>query len=158
MRCTAVTVGFVAVVSICAQAPAPESEYAQALTQAEQLFSKGNQDDVIRLLTPWVQKNPKLAEAQHGLGLAYYQKPDFPNAIRHLSMAFQLEAENTPVWRQTVEILAMAYYFSNRAKDALPLLEMATAWTKDNTNVSYTLAMAYLATHDRDSARRLFAR
>src|SRR5947208_16492818 len=107
MRCTALTIGLVAVVSICAQGPPPvDSEYAQVLTQAEQLFSKGNQDEVIRLLTPWVQKNPKLVEAQHGLGLAYYQKPDFPNAIRHLSMAFQIDQENTTVWRQSVEILS----------------------------------------------------
>jgi superkiller protein 3 len=159
MQYTALTISLIALISVSAPAQSlVESEYAQVLSQAEQLFSKGNQDEVIRLLSPWVQKNPKLAEAQHGLGLAYYQKPDFPNAIRHLSMAFQLEQENTPVWRQTVEILAMAYYFSNRAKDALPLLEMASAWTKDNTNHSYTLAMAYLATHDRDNARRLFAR
>jgi superkiller protein 3 len=52
----------------------------------------------------------------------------------------------------------MAYYFSNRAKDALPLLEMASGWTQGNTNFSYTLAMVYLATHDRDNARRCFAR
>ena len=140
-----------------AQKP-PESEYSKTLGQAEQLFAKGDQDGVIRLLAPWVAKDPKLAEAQHGLGLAYYQKPDFPNAIRHLSMAFRLEAENSPGWRQTVEILAMAYYFSNRAMDALPLLEMASAWSKDNTNFEYTLAMAYLATHDRANARRTFAR
>ena len=73
-------------------------------------------------------------------------------------MAFRLEPENSAAWRQTVEILAMAYYFSNRAKDALPLLEMALAWSKDNTNFQYTLAMAYLATHDRANARRTFAR
>jgi superkiller protein 3 len=139
-----------------AQKP-PEPEYAKALAQAEQMFAKGDQDGVIRLLGGWVAKDAKLAEAQHGLGLAYYYKPDFPNAIRHLSMAFRLEPENSPAWRQTVEILAMAYYFSNRAKDALPLLEMAANWTKDNTNFQYTLAMAYLATHDRDNARRTFA-
>lgn len=137
---------------------APDPAYRKALSDAEELFARGDQDAVIRLLKPWVEKNAKLAEAQHGLGLAFYQKPDFPNAIRHLSMAFRLEPENTPAWRQTVEILAMAYYFSNRAKDALPLLEMAAAWSKDNTNFEYTLAMAYLATHDRDNARRTFAR
>jgi len=133
------------------------SEYEQALKQAEYLFTKGDQDGVIRLLTPWVEKDPSLAEAQHGLGLAYYQKPDFPNAIRHLSMAFRLERENSPAWRQTVETLAMAYYFSNRAKDALPLLQMASAWTKDNANFAYTIAMVYLATHDLDNAQRSFA-
>ena len=137
---------------------AADSEYQKALADAEGLFAKGDQDGVIRLLTPWVAKNPNLAEGQHGLGLAYYQKPDFPNSIRHLSVAFRLETPNSPPWRQTVEILAMAYYFSNRAKDAVPLLEMAAGWTKDNTNFQYTLAMAYLATHDRENARRSFAR
>lgn len=139
-------------------AQAPPAEYVQALKQAEQMFTSGDLDNVIRTLKPWVDRNPKLVEAQHGLGLAFYQKPDFPNAIRHLSMAFRLEPENSAQWRQTVEILAMAYYFSNRAQDALPLLQMAAGWTKDNTNFSYTLAMAYLATHDRDNARRMFAK
>lgn len=136
----------------------PSPQYQNALIQAEKLFEQGDVDGVIRLLGPWADKNPKLAEAQHGLGLAYYRKPDFPNAIRHLSMAFRLEPENSDAWRQTVEILAMAYYFSNRAKDALPLLEMASGWVKDNTNYQYTLAMAYLATHNRENARRTFAR
>lgn len=153
--------GLLACIALLASAAtpqaAPDPAYVKALSDAELLFARGDQDAVIRLLSPWVAKNPKLAEAQHGLGLAFYQKPDFPNAIRHLSMAFRLEPENTPAWRQTVEILAMAYYFSNRAKDALPLLEMAAAWSKDNTNFEYTLAMAYLATHDRDNARRTFA-
>jgi superkiller protein 3 len=140
-----------------AQTTSP-SDYQNALADAEKLLASGDQDGVIRLLSPWVTKNPKLVEAHHGLGIAYYQKPDFPNAIRHLSIAFRQEPENSPAWRQTVEILAMAYYFSNRAKDALPLLEMASSWSQDNTNFQYTLAMAYLSTHDRDNARRSFAR
>lgn len=156
MRGIVLTAALLSLGSAAAQQP-PASEYAGVLTQAEKLFAAGDRDGVIRLLGPWAAKDPKLAEVQHGLGIAYYQKPDFPNAIRHLSMAFRLEPENTPAWRQTVEILAMAYYFSNRAKDALPLLEMAAAWTVDNTNFRYTLAMAYLATHDRDNARRTFA-
>lgn len=159
MRSVAWTVAFLTLFSQTASAQNPsESVYVQALARAEQLFANGDQDGVIRLLGPWVAKDPKLAEAQHGMGLAYYQKPDFPNAIRHLSMAFRLEPENSPAWRQTVEILAMAYYFSNRAQDALPLLEMASAWSTENTDFQYTLAMAYLATHDRTSARRTFAR
>lgn len=159
MRTVGCVIAFFGLFSqIATPQPPPQSEYEAALARAEQLFADGDQDGVIRLLQPWVARDPKLAEAQHGLGLAYYQKPDFPNAIRHLSMAFRLEPENSAAWRQTVEILAMAYYFSNRAKDALPLLEMALAWSKDNTNFQYTLAMAYLATHDRANARRTFAR
>jgi len=51
----------------------------------------------------------------------------------------------------------MAYYFSNRAPDALPLLEKAAGWSAGNTNLLYTLAMCYLYVHDRDNARRSFA-
>ena len=133
-------------------------EYEAALDRAEQLFSKGDVDGVIRELKPWVDRDATLAAAQHGLGLAYYRKPDFVGAIRHLSVALSLEPENSPQWKQTVEILAMAYYFSNRAQDALPLLEKAVTWAQGDTNISYTLAMAYLATHDGPNTRRSFAK
>ena len=75
---------------------------------------------VIARLGPWVEKHGG-REAYHGLGLAYYQKKDFANAIRHLSAAMKLEPENSTVWRQAVEILGMAYYFNNRPQDALSL-------------------------------------
>ena len=140
-----------------AQGPAV-GEYGAALDRAAQLFGKGDLDGVIQELKPWVERDASLAEAQHGLGLAYYQKPDFIRAIRHLSAALPLEPENSPQWKQTVEILAMAYYFSNRAQDALPLLEKAVAWSRGDTNISYTLAMAYLATHDGPNTRRSFAK
>ena len=139
-----------------AQGPAG-GEYGAALDRAEQLFGRGDLDGVIQELKPWVERDASLAEAQHGLGLAYYQKPDFIRAIRHLSAALPLEPENSPQWKQTVEILAMAYYFSNRAQDALPLLEKAVSWSRGDTNISYTLAMAYLATHDGPNTRRSFA-
>ena len=133
-------------------------EYDAALDRAEQLFRTGDLDEVISELKPWVERDATLAEAQHGLGLAYYQKPDFVGAIRHLSAALSIETEYSPQWKQTVEILAMAYYFSNRAQDALPLLEKAVTWAHGDSNISYTLAMAYLATHDGASTRRSFAK
>ncbi len=142
---------------VFAQEPAVGA-YEAALDRAEQLFGKGYLDGVIQELKPWVERDMSLAAAQHGLGLAYYQKPDFVRAIRHLSAALPLEPENSPQWKQTVEILAMAYYFSNRAQDALPLLEKAVAWAQGDTNISYTLAMAYLATHDGPNTRRSFAK
>ena len=133
-------------------------QYKSALNEAEKLFAKGDLDGVIRMLTPWAEKYPDAAEVRHGLGLAYYQQQDFAGAIRHLSVTLKLEAENSAPWKQTVEILAMAYFFSNRASDALPLLEKAVTWSAGNTNLLYTLAMSYLYTRDRDNARRAFAK
>lgn len=134
------------------------SAYQNDLNEAEKLFTQGDLDGAIRKLTPWIEKNAALREAQHGIGLAYYQKQDFAGAIRHLTAAIKLETENSAAWKQTVEILAMAYYFSNRAQDARPLLERALTWSAGNANLLYSLAMTYLYTHDRDNCRRAFAR
>src|SRR5215467_10618312 len=115
-----------------------DAGYSKALADAEKMFTQGRLDEVVQTLTPWVEKYPQEAEAHHGLGLAYYQQKNFAGAIQHLAVAIKLEQENSPPWKQTVEILAMAYYFSNRAQDALPLLEKAAAWNDGNTNLHYT--------------------
>jgi tetratricopeptide (TPR) repeat protein len=91
------------------------------------------------------------------LGLAYYQKKDFPGAIRNLSAALKLEPENSAAWKQTVEFLGMSYYFNNRPKDALPLLAKAVEWNPQKTDLRYTLAMCYVNVSDRDNARENFA-
>ncbi len=138
-----------------AQVPA---EYRGALKKAEEMQTRGDLDGVIRTLTPWIEKYPDGAESQHALGLAHYQRNDFPSAIRHLSAALALEPESSAPWRQTVETLAMAYFFSNRTGDALPLLRKAVAWKPEDTYLLYALAMTYTYARDRDGARRTFAR
>src|SRR5205823_12562222 len=97
------------------QAAAP-GDYTQALDEAERLFEKGDMDGVIAKLGPWATAQGG-REAHHGLGLAYYQKKDFANTIRHLSAAMELEPVNSAAWKQTVQILGMAYYFNNRPHD-----------------------------------------
>ena len=141
--------------ALLAQAPAP-ADYTRALDEAERIFEKGDMDGVIARLGPWIEKDGG-REAYHGLGLAYYQKKDFGNAIRHLSTAMQMEPENSAVWRQTVEMLGMAYYFNNRPQDALSLVAKAIEWNPDSSDLRYTLAMCYLNVSDRDRARRNFA-
>jgi tetratricopeptide (TPR) repeat protein len=132
------------------------ADYAQAVDEAERLFEKGDMDAVITKLSPWAGERCG-REACHGLGLAYYEKKDFPNAIRHQSAAMKLEPPNSAVWKQTVEILGMAYYFNNRPQDALPLLAKAMVWNPKKSDLRYTLAMCYVNVSDRDNARRNFA-
>lgn len=120
--------------------------------------ARGDLEGVIRSLTPWVERYADGAEAQHALGLAYYQQNNLAGAIRHLSAALKLERENSPSWKQTVETLAMAYYFSNRTQDALPLLEKAVIWNPKDSYFLYALAMTYVYARDRDGAKQTFAR
>jgi tetratricopeptide (TPR) repeat protein len=138
-------------------AQAPPAGYANAIREAEEMRARGDLTGIIRTLTSWVEKYPAGAEAQHALGIAYYQQSDLPGAIRHLSAALKLQPENSPAWKQTVETLAMAYYFSSRTADALPLLEKAALWNPRDTYFGYALAMTYLYRRDWNAARRTFA-
>jgi len=134
------------------------SDYADAVRQSKQMHDKGDLEGVIRTLTPWVEKVPDRAEAQHLLGLALYRKQNLAGAIQHLTMALKSESENSPAGKQTIETLAMAYYFSNRWKDALPLLETAAAWNAGDTYFLYALAMAHVYGENWEAATRTFAR
>jgi tetratricopeptide (TPR) repeat protein len=144
---------------ICGALPAQTgdvSRYAGDLRHADELLSKGNFAAVIETLKPWPEKLPDRPEAHHFLGLSYYRLRDFPAAIRHLSAALELESPNSEPWRQTVEILGAAYYFSNQWRQAIPLLEKA-AGPAANSDHLYSLAMSYLFTGNGDGARRTFA-
>ena len=146
---------------LCSALSAQTSEvnrYAADLREAEQLLSKGDFGGVIEKLKTWPEKLPNRPEAPHFLGLAYYRLRDFPAAIRHLSAALELEAPNSEPWKQTVEILGAAYYFSNQWQQAVPLLEKAAAQRSENSDLLYTLAMSYLFTRDSHGARRTFAK
>ena len=135
----------------------PPAGYADALREAQEMRARGDLAGIIRTLSSWIEKYPEGVEAQHALGIAYYQQNNLPGAIRHLSAALKLQPENTPAWKQTVETLAMAYYFSSRTEEALPLLEKAALWNPRDTYFRYALAMTYLYRRDWNAARRSFA-
>jgi len=134
------------------------SRYARELQHAEKLLSVGDFQGVVDTLLPWPGKMPERPEADHFLGLAYYRLKDFPAAIRHLSAALRKESEGSEAWRQTVEVLGAAYYFHNQWKDAVPLLEKASAWQAGNSDLLYSLAMSYLFMRDAARARETFAK
>ena len=144
--------------SVACFAQAPAGSPQSAVKEARERQARGDLEGVVRALTPWVETGRGHVEAQHLLGLAYYQQQNFAGAIRHLSTALKMEQEGSAAWKQTVETLAMAYYFSNRSQEALPLLEKAAALNPGDTYFPYALAMTYVYLRDLDAARRAFAR
>jgi cytochrome c-type biogenesis protein CcmH/NrfG len=139
----------------CAQTPL--ADFAKALKEARKMQAKGDFDGVIRTLATVIDEHADDPEAQHLLGVANYQQQDYGAASRHLSVALKLETENSAAWKQTAQALAMAYYFSNRPQDALPLLEKVVVWNPGDTYYRYALAMTYVYVRDWDAARRTFA-
>ena len=136
----------------------PDPEYTRALQDAQALFNRGDYSGVIATLGPWAGRYPNSADLRHNLGLAYYRQQDFPKAVEHLTAAVSLERENSPAWRQSVEVLGVSLYFCSRPVDALRYLEQAASWVPDSSSFLYTLAMSYAGAHDLAHARAVFAK
>lgn len=156
------TFGIVLLLLACAiPLPAQTSAmagYAGDLREAQRMLSADDYHGVINKLKDWPARLPDRPEADHFLGLAYYRLADYPAAIRHLTAARNRETEESPPWKQTVEILGAAFYFANHWQQAVPLLEKAVVWQPDNADLQYTLGISYLFTGNAGGARRTFAK
>lgn len=132
-------------------APSPVAE-------AQSLLAAGKTDAAIAALRALPKAATDDAQVNHLLGLAYYQKSDYPHAIENLSVSARLAKEGSPQYRQAVQLLGMAHYFLGHSKEAVSYLELVRAWAPDNTENAYVLGVSYLLSQDAENARRNFAR
>ena len=154
MRVGARLAALLAGIAVASGGQSPElSRYAADLRAADTLLSQGDFRGVIERLGPWPERLPHRPEANHFLGLAHYRLREFDQSIRHLSAALDNEREGSTPWRQTVEILGVAYYFEGRWQDARPLLETAAAWKAGDPDFLYALARTQVLTGRGSSAR-----
>ena len=157
--CLLLRIGFIAAtLAVCCWAQSPSlDDYHQAVAEAIELQHQGNLDAVVEKLTPWVERFPQRAEGRHFIGITFYEQQNYPAAIEHLAVAVELEEPGSVAWRQTVEHLGLAYYFSHRTKEAAPLLEKTLGWKAEDTYLRYALAMCHIYSHEPDKARGAFA-
>jgi tetratricopeptide (TPR) repeat protein len=91
----------------------------------------------------------------HELGMAYYKKGDYIQAIGSLKLALQQNPEDS----EATQLLGLSYYLSGRPGDAAPLLEKVQAWyPRANVDASYILGECYIQIKDYPHARQAFAR
>jgi len=89
------------------------------------------------------------------LGIAYYKKSDYAQAINSFKQAMQ---EN-PQDNEAMQLLGLSYYLAGRPGDAIPLLEKVQAWfPRTNVDAAYILGQCYIQTKDYPHARQAFAR
>ncbi|HVF92088.1 MAG TPA: tetratricopeptide repeat protein [Blastocatellia bacterium] len=139
------------------QAPEPQAGSA-ALTQARTLLAAGAVDSAIEALKAIPKAAADESQVGHLLGLAYYQKADYPRAIEYLSSSVKRYKEGSAQYRQSVQLLGMSHYFLGHSKEAIPYLELVKGWAPGNVENSYVLGITYLQAHDAERARGNFAR
>jgi tetratricopeptide (TPR) repeat protein len=137
--------------------PEPQPN-ASTLAQAQSLLAAGNTDSAIKALKAIPKSAADESQVNHLLGLAYYQKADYPHAVEHLSSSVKQSKEGSPQYRQGVQLLGMSHYFLGHSKEAVTYLELVKSWMPDNIENAYVLGISYLQSHDGEKARGSFAR
>src|SRR6267154_1217201 len=128
---------------------------ASALATARALRAQGKYDDALAALHELEGKYPGLAGLSHELGVAYYKKADYPNAITYLKKA----REENPDDGEAIQLLGLSFYLAGRPADAIPPLEKVQTWfPAANVDASYILGICYIQTKDYPHARAAFAK
>jgi tetratricopeptide (TPR) repeat protein len=89
------------------------------------------------------------------LGIAYYRKGDYPDAIDSLKQALNQDAQDN----EATQLLGLSYYLAGNPSSAIPYLEKVQTWyPRANVDASYILGQCYIQTKDYPHARQAFAK
>lgn len=125
---------------------------------AQIYYSKGMYDKVLEYGLNLVEKNPgneNNAEIYRLIGESYYQKKDYDNTIKYLSVYEQRIAR---IYRNDAYMLGVAYYKKNNYADATTRLQKVTVINNDELaqNAYLHLGSCYLKQNDKNKARLAF--
>jgi len=136
----------------------PRQEPAAApspFADADRLLQLGKFDEAIAELQSMRNEKPPPKGLAHELGVAYYKKADYANAILELRQALK---ENTDDGEAT-QLLGLSLYLGGKPADAIPYLQKVQSWYPTaNVDASYILGMAYIQTKQYPQAREAFSR
>ena len=144
-------------------APATQSDSASArpsastgeFDEARRLLQQGKFDEALAALHDIEAKQPATKALAHELGVAYYKKADYPNAITYLQKA----RNENPEDGEAVQLLGLSFYLAGRPADAIAPLEKVQTWfPAANVDASYILGICYIQTKDYPHARAAFAK
>ena len=85
-------------------------------------------DDSIVTLNKAIALSPRDAQLHGGLGRIYLQKRDFPDALKELKMALQLDGKNLAYWKDLSTLLLSLRRLSFHAGDAGRNCKNGNAW------------------------------
>lgn len=128
------------------------------IDQAQQLLNAGRTDEAIAMLRATAKSATNEAQIHHLLGLAYYQKNDFPKAIEFFSLSVKQSPTDSKQYKQATQLLAMSHYYLGQMKEAIPYLELVTKQMPDNSEINYALGVAFIRTQNPNKSREAFAR
>lgn len=134
------------------QQPAPA---ASPFADADRLLQLGKFEEAIGQLQNMQNQTPPPEGLAHEMGLAYYKKADYANAILHLRRAL----EENPDDGEATQLLGLSLYLGGKPAEAIPYLQKVQSWYPTaNVDAAYILGMAYIQTKQYAEARAAFSK
>jgi superkiller protein 3 len=96
-------------------------------------------DDSIVTLNKAIALSPRDAQLHGGLGRIYLQKRDFPDALKELKMALQLDGKNLAYWKD----LSSSYYLSGDCPATLATLDQIAKMETPGSGPWFIRALCY---------------
>ena len=139
--------------------PTPATHAAEApsleFQEARNLVQQGKYGQAIAELQQLSITHPGSKGIARELGIAYYAKGDYQQAIAALKKALDEDKDDG----ETTQLLGLSSYLAGRPADAIPYLEKVQSWfPRANVDAAYILGICYIQTKDYPKARTAFAR
>ena len=130
---------------------APDSQFAAA----HHLLEQGKFAEAIDALNALAQANPGVKGLWRELGIAYYRKGDYLNAVAKLQQALKENPEDG----EATQIAGLSFYLAGKPGEAIPYLEKVQSWYPSaNVDAAYILGVSYIQTKNYPQARVAFAK
>jgi len=138
-----------------AAAPSAKADEASPFAQQRRLLELGKFTEAINDLEAMKNQSPPPKGLARELGVAYYKKSDYPNAILNLQNALKED----PSDGEATQLMGLSLYLSGRHAEAIPYLEKVQSWyPRANVDAAYILGVAYAQTKQFPQARAAFAK
>ena len=123
--------------------------------EADHLLQLGKFSEAITQLEAMQTQTPPPKGLSRELGIAYYKKSDFVNAI----VNFQKALTENPNDSEVIQLTGLSLYLAGKPGEAIPYLEKVQTWyPRANVDASYILGVACIQTKQYPQARAAFAK
>jgi len=122
---------------------------------SRRLLEQGKFTEAIDSLNALAKNAPDLKGLSRELGIAYYRKGDYLNAV----LNFQHALKENPDDAEATQLTGLSLYLAGKPGDAIPYLEKVQSWFPSaNVDASYILGVSYIQTKNYAQARAAFAK
>jgi len=142
-------------ITLAQSSPPPTPSASTTFDQIHRLDEQGKFDEALSALSEISKADPHARNLNHEVGLTYYRKGDYANAVNYLKQAIADNASDA----EAVQLTGLSLYLAGKPAEAIPYLEKVQSWYPSaNVDAAYILGVAYMQSKQYPNARAAFAR